>query len=143
MHTHTCRAHLRPRPLRPQINTAVTVAVDHHLPSLEPAARDKVTRALQRQLRTILAASVDPGSCTCPRCKTAIVGAYHGIGRIAAICCAAWWSASGALPDKPKCSSGTWSAPLWGDYAAAYLNWNDAALGRRSTDDAEPSEVRG
>lgn len=121
----------------------MTAAVDHHLPALEAAARDKVTRALQRQLRTILAASVDPGSCTCPRCKAAIVSAYHCIGRVAAICCSAWWSTTGSLPDKPKLlAAGLWSAPLWGDYAAAYLGWNDASLGRRSTEDAEPSEVR-
>ena len=137
-----CKLPPSPPPL--QINTAVTAAVDHHLPSLEAAARDKVTRALQRQLRTILAASVDPGSCTCPRCKAAIVSAYHCIGRVAAICCTAWWSTTGALPDKPKLlpAGGLWNAPLWGDYAAAYLGWNDAALGRRSTEDAEPSEVR-
>jgi hypothetical protein len=129
---------------RVQMNAAVACAVQHHMPSLEPVAREKVTRALQKRLRSAVAGSLDPGSCTCQKCNVAIVEAFHYIGCICAICCATWWSSSGSLPEAPKFAtpSKSWNAQAYSEFASAYFNWDDSAFGSRALEDMGMSGLR-
>lgn len=129
-----------------QILAAVSAAVDHHLPELKSVTRSKVENALQRQLRSAIAPSLDPGSGTCAHkdYNLAIVNAFHSIGRVCALCCSTWWSHSGALPEKPRLiqPSNSWNAHFYSDYASAYINWDHDALGYRSSEGTDLCDVR-
>lgn len=123
-----------------QLSAAVSVAVDHHLPELEPAARSRVKNALQRQLRSVVAPVADSHA----DYNLAIANAFHSVGRMCAICCSAWWSLSGSLPEKPKLlpPSNSWNIHVYSDYASAYMNWDYFSLGFRSSDGADLIEIR-